>query len=544
MTTDRVRRFTTLIELFGGVKQTRAAILPATEFFRSRLDRRNGRPYDGGRSAHLSKDRMTARDLIDTWARRLEAEQTRAASTALDQPVTQVTGRLVQTVGTLHLYELRLPQGLSLEPDTPLSIIPPDDMEPTEGLVLGGHDNVILVQTFDSIGQSCTNVTLVPDRAGLLATSAQRLRDMLAQPDAYRLGPADRLAPLLEAATGAGERSGAGSLILTTVWTDELSVRRQRLATLAIELIRGNKRILAVCPDHQQADALVGAIARAMKAAGLTYKTWVTRYEMALAQQVEGIAVQELGFEAQMHQFYAKSRADKAALRRKYERFRELTPVLAYKGQKQKDLDEVRLLEWRLMTQLTDLQNKMAAINATLAEYETLPLFQRLSLQAVGKNVSSLHQYLELYESQCAELKGELDVAKTRINELVPEAAVPKDMRPEFDELKEDIVHLGGTKKIREILAAEEDTNRQAFIQNRRLVVTTASRVLSDPLFSRVRFDVLIADEAPWIAAAPLLGAAGLVRERIVLSGDTRDIAKAGLWSSPAAKSSYFTPLA
>ena len=481
---------------------------------------------------------MTARDLIEIWALRLEAEQKRVSATALDQPITQVAGRLLHTIGTLHLYELTLPHGSSIEHDTPLSIIPPDDMEPTEGIVLGGQDNVVLVQTFDTIGQSCANATVVPDRAGLLATSAKRLRNMLSQPDAYRLGPADRLAPLLETTTGAGELSGTGtgSSILMTVWSDELSVRRQRLAVLVIELIRANKRILLVSPDHQAADALVGTIARAMKAVGLTYKTWVSRYEMALAQQVEGIGIQELGFEAQMHQFYAKSRADKAALRRKYERFRELTPVLAYKGQKQKDLDEVRLLEWRLLTQLTDLQNKIKDVNATLAEYENLPLFRRLSLQAVGKNVESLHQYLELYESQCAELRGELDVAKVRIIELVPEAAVPKDMRPEFDELKEDIVHLGGTKKIRELLAAEEDTNRQAFIQNRRLVVTTASRVLSDPLFSRVRFDVLIADEAPWIAAAPLLGAAGLVRERIVISGDTRDITKAGLWASQAAQ--------
>lgn len=484
----------------------------------------------------LFKDRMTARDLIETWAFRLEAEQKRVSATALDQPIAQVAGRLLHTIGTLHLYELTLPHGSSIEHDTPLSILPPDDMEPTEGIVLGGQDNVILVQTFDAIGRSCANVTVVPDRAGLLATSAKRLRDMLAQPDAFRLGPADRLAPLLETTTEAGELSatGPGSSILMTIWSDEPSVRRQRLAVLIIELIRANKRILLVCPDHQAADALVGTIARAMKAVGLTYKTWVSRYEMTLAHQAEGIGIQELGFEAQMHQFYAKSRADKAALRRKYERFRELTPVLAYKRQKQKDLDEVRLLEWRLLTQLTDLQNKIKDVTATLAEYESLPLFRRLSLQAVGKNVETLHQYLELYESQCAELKGELDVAKVRIDELVPEAAVPKDMRPEFDELKEDIVHLGGTKKIRELLAAEEDTNRQAFIQNRRLVVTTASRVLSDPLFSRVRFDILIADEAPWIAAAPLLGAAGLVRERIVISGDTRDIEKTGLWTSRA----------
>ena len=484
------------------------------------------------------KNLMTARDLLETWALLLEAEQKRVSGTALDQPITQVAGRLIHTVGTLHLYELTLPHGSSIEHDTPLSIIPPDDMEPTEGIVLGGQGNVVLVQTFDAIGLSCADATVVPDRAGLLATSSTRLRDMLAQPDAYRLGPADRLAPLLEATTGAEKLSGTGigSSILTTVWSEELSVRRQRLVMLAIELIRANKRILMVCPNHQAADALVGTIARAMKALGLMYKMWVSRYEMALAQQVEGIGIQELGFEAQMHQFYAKSRADKAALRRKYDRFRELTPVLAYKGQKQKDLDEVRLLEWRLLTQLSDLQAKIKEVSATLTEYENLPLFRRLSLQAVGKNVESLHQYLGLYESQCTDLREELDVAKARIDELVPEAAVPKDMRPEFDELKGEIVRLGGTKKIRELLAAEEDTNRQAFIQNRRLVVTTASRVLSDPLFSRVRFDVLIADEAPWIAAAPLLGAAGLVRERIVISGDRRDIAAAGLWASREAQ--------
>jgi hypothetical protein len=489
---------------------------------------------------------MSAQDLLKTWALRLEAEQTQMTGTELDQPIHHVACRLRHTIGTLHLYELTLPHGSSIEHDTPLSIIPPDDMEPTEGIVLGGQGNVVLVQTFDAIGQSWANATVVPDRAGLLATSAKRLRDMLAQPDAYRLGPADRLAPLLEATTGAGEcfGTGAGSSILTTVWTDELSVRRQRLAVLAIELIRANKRILVVCPDHQAADALVGTIARAMKALGLMYRTWVSRYEMALAQQVEGIGIQELGFEAQMHQFYAKSRADKAALRRKYERFRELTPVLAYKRQRQKDLDEVRLLEWRLLTQVSDLRAKIKEVSATLAEYENLPLLRRLSLQAVGKNVESLHQYLELYESQCAELRGELDIAKARIDELVPEAAVPKDMRPEFDGLKEEIVRLGGTKKIRELLAAEEDTNRQAFIQNRRLVVTTASRVLSDPLFSRVRFDVLIADEAPWIAAASLLGAAGLVRERIVISGDRRDIASAGLWASREAQPWQVKPVA
>lgn len=472
---------------------------------------------------------MTARELIERWATRLTAELGELQS---DRPIAPVNGRLLQTVGTLYLYEFRLPPDAVLPLDIPVSIVPDDGTEPAEGLVLSCRDGVALVQAFEALGATVINATIVPDRGGFLARAGERFTHMLSQPDSYRLGPADRLAHLLVTQSLSEQGGGSSASVLTTIWTEDATARQQKVAGTAIELIRANKRILLITPDYYSADDISGAIAKAMKAGGLVYKTWVSRYEMTVVQQASGLSIQELGFEAQMHQFYAKSRADKAALRRKYERFRELTPILAYKGHKQKDLDEVRLLEWRLLTQLNDIQAKRKEAQVTLEEYENLPLLRRLTMQAVGKNVESLHQYLAIYETQIAGLMKELDIAKARIEELIPEAAVPKDMRPEFEDLKEEIVRLGGTKKIRELLAAEEDTNRQAFIQNRRLVITTADRVLADPLFSRVRFDVLIVDNAPWISPLPLLGAAGLVRERIVLTGDQRDIATAGRWKT------------
>jgi hypothetical protein len=245
-----------------------------------------------------------------------------------------------------------------------------------------------------------------------------------------------------------------------------------------------------------------------------------------------------------MHQFYAKSLADKATLRRKYERFRELTQLLSYKAEKQRDLDEVKHLEWRLLTEISDMQAKIKEIDATLAEYESLPIWKRLTLQAVGKNVESFGEYRIIYEQRIESLMTELETAQGRIEELKPEAAIPKDLRPEYDELKEEITRLGGTKKIRELLAAEEGTNRQAFIQNKRIVVTTAARIMSDPLFRRARFDVLIADEAPWIPAPYLLAGAALVREKIILSGDTRDLPKPEIWASPWRSKSALEPSA
>lgn len=480
---------------------------------------------------------LTARACLEICAASMDREVLQADDVGLDIPILVTRGRLAHTVGGLHVYEFTLPAGCLLPIDLPVSIVPGDEIEATEGVVLSCQGDVVLVQAVDAIGASVPSATLIPDRAGHLGTIATRLRDMISQADAYNLGPSERLVPLLVSSGDPSQAALGSSAILTTVWLEDLALRRQRIATLVLELIRANKRILLIGPDHRSSDEMVGTIAKAMKASGLTYKTWISRYEMSIVPHASGIPIHELGFEAQMHQFYAKSRADKASLRRKYDRFRELTPLLAYKGQKQKDLDEVRLLEWRLLTQLSDFQAKIKDVTAILTEYENLPLWRRLGMQTVGKNVESLQQYRVLYEQQIRELTKELEIAKVRIDELVPEAAVPKDLRPEFDDLKEAITKLGGTRKIRELLAAEENTNRQAFIQNRRLVISTPARVASDPLFARVRFDVLIVEDAPQIDSTMLLAAAGLVRERIVLSGDPRDLAAREGWAIPGIES-------
>jgi hypothetical protein len=456
----------------------------------------------------------------------------------LGTPISPSAGRLVATVGTLYLYELTLPSGLPSDhvpfEDMPVTILPPDGTEPTEGFVVGSRGGTVIVQTFDSLGKTVTSATIVPDAEGFFDTVMKRLSDIIHRSETYSLGPAERLVPwLTQDQSESGREVRTSSAVLTTMWGDDLTARRAKVAATVGELVRANKRVLLVCPHHRAADELSGMIARTLRAAGLTFKSLLSRYEMAAETQAAGIPLCDLGFEAQMHQFYAKSRAEKATLRKKYERFRELTPLLAYKAEKQRDLDEVKLLEWRLLTQVGDLQAKIKEIDTTLAEYQAIPIWKRLALQTVGKNVESLAEYRTIYNATIQGLMAELETAQQRIADLKPEAAIPKELRPEYQELKEDVTRLGGTKKIRELLAAEEGTNRQAFIQNKRIIVTTAARIVSDPLFSKVRFDVMLADEAPFIPAPYLLAAAALIREKIILSGNTQDIPSPDAWASP-----------
>ena len=468
---------------------------------------------------------MKLLDLLHFFATQLANHKETASG--LDSLIESRTTQKIGTAGALHLYAMEVPAGTTFLEDLPVTIVPPGDLEPTGGFLLRRQGDTALVQTQDTLGQSTVDNTLVPDATEFFRLASERLADMAARPEAYALGPTERLVPWLdpdhrEANTSA--RTGASAAVLTTVWHDDQAARWTKLGTLAVTLMRHNKRVLLVAPTHDDVDRLLGFLAKTLRNAALPFHSLLSRYEVPVLRQAEGVPLGELGFEAQMHKFFAKSRSHKDALRQKYERFRELIPILAYKGQKQRDLDEVKLLEWRLLAQVSEFQGKIKDIDGVLAKYERLPIWKRLGMQTMGKNVETLGEYRKLYTENIAALMKEVEVAQARIRELSPEAAIPKEMRPEYEELKDEISRLGGTQKVREMLAASEATNRQAFMQNKRLVTATPGRIVTDPLFKRLRFDVLIAENAPQIPAPFLLGVAGLIREQIIIAGDTQDL--------------------
>jgi hypothetical protein len=470
---------------------------------------------------------MKLDELLTQSATQLIAEREIAMSQGLDAPLDIPHAHHIGKAGSLHLYSCEVLPGSKIIADVPITLLPGNDMEATEGYLLGWLNGSLIIQTFDHVGLTLEHGTLIPDTSGFLETGAARLSDMATKPDSFTLGPAERLVPWLHPSPlsdTANARDNIPTTVLATIWGDDRSIRWTKLTTLIVDQVRKNKRILLVAPDHASVDALTGSVARALKMAALPHRSILCRYELPLTKEAATMPIHELGYEAQMYQFYAKANAKKVTLRKKYDRFRELTPILAYKRDKQKDLNEVKLLEWRLLTQLSDWQGKVKGIDKILVDYEALPIWKRMGMQFAGKNVETLAEYRVIYEGKIHGLMKEVEVAQARIKELIPEATIPKDLRPEYDELKEEIKRLGGTKKIREMLSAGEGTNRQAFAQNKRIMATTPGRILTDPLFRKVPYDLLIVDDAPRIPTPLLLAASGLIRERIVLSGNTNDL--------------------
>ncbi len=472
---------------------------------------------------------MKLEDLLVQATTQLTKEREFSMSRGLDAPIDIPHATHLRTVGSLHVYSCEVPPGTFFIPDVPITLLPGNDMEPTEGFLLCSAEGALIIQIFDHVGHSLDHCTLIPDTSGYLETGGERLSAMSTKPDSFTLGPAERLVPWIAqdpASDIASVRQNIPPNVLTTMWEIDQPTRWTTLTKFMVEQVKKNKRILLVAPDHETVDQITGFAARGLKLAALPHRSVLCRYELPILTKVAGLSIEELGFEAQMYQFYAKANANKIALRKKYDRFRELTPILAYKRDKQKDLNEVKLLEWRLLTQLSDWQGKVKNIDKIVADYEALPIWKRMGMQVAGKNIETLGEYREIYTRKISGLMKEVEVAQSRIAELIPEATIPKDLRPEYDELKEEITRLGGTKKIREMLAAGEGTNRQAFAQNKRIMATTPGRLLIDPLFRKVPYDILIVEQAPRVPTPLLMACTGLIRERIVLSGNIHDLEK------------------
>ena len=365
------------------------------------------------------------------------------------------------------------------------------------------------------------------DPSGFLQKLHHRLEDMLHHPSFYHFSAADRLMPWVAPETPVADpllRSTIVTSVLTTIWDTDRAARRTRLAAVVTELVKANKRILLIAPDNLTLTEALLATAKGLRGAGLQYRSFLCCYDPPSITSEGGLNLRDLIFDVQVSAFLGKSQADKAGLRRKLERYLELTPLLRYKAEKQKDLDEVRHLEWRLLTALGDTQAEIKRLQNLQASYESLPLWQRLGMQVVGSNVATMKENCVLYEEQKQECMNELEIAQARINELKPEAYVDPELRPEYEELKDEIERLGGVTKVREVLSMEEDTKRLPFLQAKRVLAVTPVRVIGDSIFHPIRYDTLLVDEGHRIPLPLLLACACLVRERIVLAGDPHEL--------------------
>ncbi|UCH90556.1 MAG: hypothetical protein JSU60_05430, partial [Nitrospirota bacterium] len=136
---------------------------------------------------------MKLDELLTQSANQLIGEREIAISQGLDAPLDIPHAHHIGKVGSLHLYSCEVLPGSKIIADVPITLLPGNDMEATEGYLLGWLNGSLIIQTFDHVGPTLEHCTLIPDTSGFLETGAERLSDMATKPDSFTLGPAERL---------------------------------------------------------------------------------------------------------------------------------------------------------------------------------------------------------------------------------------------------------------------------------------------------------------------------------------------------------------
>ena len=93
---------------------------------------------------------MSILNCIEQSAAKLRAWRHSPEAARFDAPVEATNLQRHTTAGTLHLYRADLAPGSILPDDVPVTIVLPEGMEPTEGLVLAQEGSQALIQIHQS----------------------------------------------------------------------------------------------------------------------------------------------------------------------------------------------------------------------------------------------------------------------------------------------------------------------------------------------------------------------------------------------------------
>jgi len=197
------------------------------------------------------------------------------------------------------------------------------------------------------------------------------------------------------------------------------------------------------------------------------------------------------------------------------------------------DLSNVRKKISSLMDQKEDRKGKLQNLQIEKSSLMNANAFKRVFMRnenAIEKDINDTNTYLNKVANELIELKDEARKIETQLKELTPLIEKLQEVLKTFDRktIELEIVEV---EKIRQRLTEEvTDINKQldeitktVFEHAKVIGATVAKSYLSRQQFRQ--FDVVIVDEASMVILPALFYVAGLAKEKVVISGDSRQLA-------------------
>ena len=422
--------------------------------------------------------------------------------------------RLVASSPTIWVYSCNWDHAIPIAEEVPVTVRMQGPQAPTDGRVVGYDDDTLWLGVRNNLGAVTRPVYVRLDVNSLFLALADRFRDIERNHHSVSNRPVGRLL-----SNDGHIHNNESSPRIQMVTTPNVAARHEKVKDIVLDGLRKNNRMLLTSAHNRDLDESLVAIVRAMRMEGLSYSTLVTRYPALVLEGKGTTDLRELAFEQQLRTNADGVRSDQATLRSLYHRYQKLVPRVAFAQEKTQDLEEIEVLEDRILDQISTLERKDTDLRIHVETYEDLPLWQRLSMQIGGKNPPTMKKMRSWCAKQLERLQKELGALQPRLSQARQEAYLSPDVWLEYEHIMESFDQRGGLEKVRSLIAQQQGTSDH-FLQRRGLVAATAGCIASHDLFNELSFDTVIVDGFDTVPLPLLIPVACPALENIILVSD------------------------
>ncbi len=431
--------------------------------------------------------------------------------------------RLVASSKTMWVYSCAWDQAMSLPEETQITVRVKGSSTATEGRVVGFDKGRLLLGVRNNLGAIARPVYVQPDVKGFFHAITTRLQTIATNVDSLSDRPVTHL--FSTDPDHSEDRSVPGVSLIEM--PDDHS-RHEYVTEMVLVGLRQRKRVLLTSARNIDLDESLIRIVRAMRMEGLSYSTLVTRYPALVLEGKGSTDLRQLAFEQQLRTNVGQRQAEQTTMRSAYHRYQKIAPSVANAQEKRQDLDEVEHLESRILREIDKLDCKGSDLGIQVDTYESIPLWQRLSMQVGGKNPSTMVAMRSEYTELIDELREQLADLQPRLSKAKQAAYLPTETWREYEEIKEIFEARGGLESVRTLISTDQGPSDHAF-QEHFLIATTTGCVASDDLFNDLPFDTVIVDGIENTPLPQLLPVACLAQQRIIFVGNDTPVASTEL---------------
>ena len=327
--------------------------------------------------------------------------------------------------------------------------------------------------------------------------------------------------PVFSPTTPQDQKEAVRKVLLNRVsflWGPILSGKTHVLALIAANYVHAGKNVLFAANTNDRVDQTLLRAIELSQDLNLDFTGVATRVGLPLNFNSEQIAPLSLEHEVDAQKSEKKKVfQERVALLQAYWK----TKIHQFLHEDfYSKLTEMRDRATENKKQLEKLTEDLAGLRETINRVQNASMLEKLKKGFSKEEISVAQKQIGEKQALQKRLQSIQQALTTELMRTESQAPIDSDELREYQAAVKRIGELGGVKKVSDAVEEFAHVDELALLQSKRFVATTVGTALSDQRLRRLKFDLVIVDDAETVQLPTLASLAFLATERMIVAGD------------------------